>query len=100
MDECLQPDQHIVRLVLQGRLDDNDAVWLFKYLLSEADEAGLVYDPLFVGAKCDKFAQMDPADIGIIEAKVDMTKPGLEHLMSMEEWRVPLSSIIEYKGVT
>ena len=85
----------------EARLDPNRAMALFKRVMSTLDWHGLVYDPLFFMVRHpERFGDLDERDIGIIEAKVDTAAPGLMHLSAMEEWRVPIPAIIEYKGIT
>lgn len=54
------------------------------------------YDPLFFGVRVNDFENFDPRNVGVIQAKVDMSKV-IEYLSSMEEYRIPPEAILSFK---
>ena len=56
------------------------------------------YDPLFIFVSIKNFEGLDPADVGIVKAKVDMTNEAILYLRSMYEFRVPVEAVIEITG--
>jgi hypothetical protein len=56
------------------------------------------YNPAFFGVRVEHFENVDPQNIGIIAAKIDMVQT-TEYLREMEEFRVPLSGILSVKRV-
>lgn len=84
----------------QARLYPGAAMALFSRVLRMMSARGLVYDPLFVFVnRPEKYGDLDDRDIGIITADIDMAAPGLLHLSEMEEWRVPIPHITNYRGL-
>jgi len=61
-------------------------------------ESRLRYDPLFYSVSIEDFENMDPRNVGVIAAKVNMSTV-TEYLPSMEEYRVPVKGIISHKIV-
>jgi hypothetical protein len=80
-------------------LDVRDRYEIFQAIMMWAEHEGLRYNPLFFGADPVALSKIDPREIGIIEAVID-TETAHEYLPSMEEWRVPKSAILSYKGVS
>jgi len=56
------------------------------------------YDPTFFGVNISNFEHMNVSNVGIIAAKVDMTKIK-KYLTSMEEFRVPKDAILNIRNV-
>jgi len=79
-------------------IDTDEMYSTVSALLSYAQAEGWRYDPVFFMAKPEAMARLDPAGVGIIEAKVNTTKAH-EYLRSMEEWRVPKEAIMSYGPV-
>jgi len=82
----------------QNPLDAFNFYQAFQHILSQAGYQGLRYDPLFFGIDPAVMAQVDPKNIGVIEAKIDTTQAH-RYLRSMEEWRVPKSAILSFGPV-
>lgn len=60
------------------------------------------YDPLFFNITTPvlkKWANTRDSDIGVVEAKVDMTNPDISYLSNMQEYRVPPESVISITRV-
>lgn len=72
---------------------------MFQWTLFLIEEKGIRINPLFFGADPELFMTLDPANIGIVEAIIDTTDPDIEYLKSMEEWRVPIKSILSHGPV-
>lgn len=70
--------------------EKKDAFDLYKRYLSWSDKR---YDPLFFGVNIEGFEMMDEANVGVVSAKVDMTKVMSYH-QAMEEYRAPLNAIL------
>ncbi len=56
------------------------------------------YNPAFFGVGPENFKHLDPKNVGIIAAKVDMTKIKT-YLSSMEEYRAPPEAVLSFKSV-
>jgi len=73
-----------------------EVAWeLFRHYLAYSN---LRYDPLFFAVKPENFVDLDPANVGIIQAKVDLSKVK-KYLYSMEEYRVPLEAIKSIRAI-
>lgn len=70
--------------------DKKTAFDLYRRYLAWSDKR---YDPLFFGVNIDGFGMMDEANVGVVSAKVDMTKVMSYH-SAMEEYRSPLDAIL------
>jgi hypothetical protein len=69
-----------------------NAFSLYRLALMRIQNKGLGYDPTFGFPEFEMFAQTDIQDIGVIKAKVDMSKVQ-EYLPAEEEYRVPPDAI-------
>lgn len=65
---------------------------LYRLALMRIQSKGLGYDPTFGFPQFEMFVQTDPKDIGVIKAKIDMSKVQ-EYLQAEEEYRVPPDAI-------
>jgi len=72
------------------------ALWLFRLAQGRMDEKGLAYDPWIAFPDMELLAKLDPNNIGIIQAKIDMSKI-VQYLPAEEEYRVKLDGISEIK---
>lgn len=68
---------------------------LYRYFLAFAHHR---YDPLFFGVTAEDFEHLDPKNVGVIAAKVDMSKIGT-YLSSMEEYRIPPEAVLSFKVI-
>jgi hypothetical protein len=73
--------------------DKRIAFELFRLANLRRDEKGLRYDPWFGFHNFETFANTNPNDIGIIKAKIDMSKVKSYH-PAEEEYRVPKEAIV------
>lgn len=78
--------------------DKKEAFDLYRRYLSWSDKR---YDPLFFGTDLNSFESLEEVNVGVVAAKVDMTKV-IGYHYSMEEYRVPIDAIlsIHYKKQT
>lgn len=83
----------------QDNLRSNSMWELFQWALVVSEEKGHRVNPVFFGVDPELFKKLDPKNIGIVEAVIDTTDPSIEYLQSMEEWRVPIKSILSYGPV-
>lgn len=74
------------------------ALWLFRLAQGRMDEKGLAYDPWIAFPDMELLAKLDPNNIGIIQAKIDMSKVK-QYLPAEEEYRVQLDGISELKRI-
>lgn len=70
--------------------DKQEAFDLYRRYLSWSDKR---YDPLFFGVDLKHFESMDEGNVGVVSAKVDMTKV-ISYHQAMEEYRAPLDAIL------
>lgn len=70
--------------------DREEAFSLYRRYLSWSDKR---YDPLFFGVDLKHFESMDEGNVGVVSAKVDMTKV-IGYHQAMEEYRAPLDAIL------
>ena len=70
--------------------DRKEAFSLYRRYLSWSDKR---YDPLFFGVDLRHFESMDEGNVGVVSAKVDMTKV-IGYHQAMEEYRAPLDAIL------
>lgn len=70
--------------------DREEAFNLYRRYLAWSDKR---YDPLFFGVDPKNFERMDENNVGVVAAKVDMTKV-ISYHHAMEEYRAPLDSIL------
>jgi hypothetical protein len=70
--------------------DRNEAFNLYRRYLAWSDKR---YDPLFFGVNVSNFEKMDERNVGVVAAKVDMTKV-ISYHQSMEEYRAPLDAVL------
>jgi len=76
--------------------DDKEmAFCLFIRAMSNADEKGLRYNP-FGTSRLDPFFKTNINDIGVIKAKIDMSKVR-SYLPAEEEYRIPKEAIISFE---
>lgn len=78
--------------------------WLFQAFTTLLAFQDKRYNPLFYGVDVETLAKINPKDIGVLAAEVDMTQVK-DYLSSMEEYRVPTGAIkrvwrVPYKGET
>lgn len=71
--------------------DRKQAFNLYKRYLAWSDRR---YDPLFFGVDISNFENMDESNVGVVAAKVDMTK-AIGYHAAMEEYRAPVEAIIQ-----
>jgi hypothetical protein len=71
--------------------DRKEAFDLYRRYLAWSDRR---YDPLFFGVDPSNFESMDEANVGVVAARVDMSKVMSYH-HSMEEYRVPVGAIMK-----
>lgn len=86
--------------VIQGRMKKSPSVLdtfnLYRFYLAHSNR----YDPKFFNITLPvirKWIRVKESDIGVIEAKVDMTNPNISYLASMQEYRIPPESVV---GIT
>jgi hypothetical protein len=72
-----------------------DVFKFYTAYLAFAESAGTRYNPLFSMAEAKDFEDVDPNAIGYLACQVDMTDPDIEYLASMQEYRVPATSILD-----
>jgi hypothetical protein len=77
----------------------NDTFYLYRLALSRMDDKGLIYNPVFGFAVLESFKDIDTNKIGVIQAKIDMSKVK-EYLPAEEEYRVLPEGISEIKIIT
>ena len=70
--------------------DKKEAFDLYRKYLAWSDKR---YDPLFFGVNINSFEAMDEGNVGVVAAKVDMTKV-ISYHQTMEEYRAPINSIL------
>lgn len=70
--------------------DRNEAFSLYRRYISWTEKR---YDPLFFGVDLNVFESMDENNVGVVAAKVDMTKV-IGYYQAMEEYRIPLDAIL------
>lgn len=71
-------------------------VWqVYRYMLSHMPGR---YDPLFFGVNIERFENLDPRNVGVIAARVNMSQIK-KYLRSMEEYRVPINAILSIKRI-
>lgn len=68
---------------------------IFKLYQNYLARSKLRYDPLFFGVTIEKFEDLDVSNVGIIAAKIDMSKVK-RYLRAMEEFRVQKNAIQGY----
>lgn len=68
--------------------------WLFSALRYLMASQSKIYDPFLAFVSVEDFAKNDINNIGVVKAKVDMSKVK-EYLPAMEEYRVPKEAILE-----
>jgi len=78
------------------KLKLDDAYDLIRKGLMAGELSGVVYNPLFIFVDPGKLKDLDPKNIGIIEAIINTKEPGVKYLAAMEEWRVPIPGILSY----
>ena len=71
------------------------AFCLFIRAMSNADEKGLRYNP-FGTSRLDPFFKTNINDIGVIKAKIDMSKVR-SYLPAEEEYRIPKEAIMSFE---
>ena len=76
--------------------DKRIAFELFRLANLRRDEKGLRYDPWFGFHNFENFANTNPNDIGVIKAKIDMSKVKSYHFAE-EEYRVPKEAIVSFE---
>jgi len=102
---AVPPDDYLWKFIEIEHYDPNkplkpgQAKELFDRILVELHAQGLRYNPVFFGVRAATFIGMDPENVGIIEATVDTTDPGVGYLRGMEEWRVPPRAILGFGPV-
>lgn len=74
--------------------DNEVAFKLFRLANFRRDQKGLRYDPWFGFHNFESFSKTNIDDIGVIKAKIDMSKVKSYHV-GEEEYRVPKEAIIE-----
>jgi hypothetical protein len=70
--------------------DSKEVFNLYKKYLAWSDKR---YDPGFFGVGINSFEAMDEGNVGVVAAKVDMTKI-ISYHQAMEEYRAPIDSIL------
>lgn len=76
--------------------DKRIAFELFKLANLRRDEKGLRYDPWFGFHNFDMFSRTNINEIGVIKAKIDMSKVRSYHV-GEEEYRIPKEAIISFE---
>ena len=87
-------DKDIEKSKLDFSKDKEVAFNLFRLANSRRDQKGLRYDPWFGFHNFDAFSKTNINDIGVIKAKIDMSKVRSYH-PAEEEYRVPKEAVIE-----
>ena len=87
-------DKDIEKSKLDFSKDNEVAFNLFRLANSRRDQKGLRYDPWFGFHNFDAFSKTNINDIGVIKAKIDMSKVRSYH-PAEEEYRVPKEAVIE-----
>ncbi len=75
------------------------AISLYRHASLRRDVKGLGYDPWFGFANFKEFAKVNINDIGILKAKIDMSKVK-EYLPAESEFRVPIDAISDISVVS
>lgn len=65
---------------------------LYRRILSEIQTKGIGYNPVFGSPVFEEFSKTNLADIGVVIARIDMSKVQ-EYLPAEEEYRVPVGAI-------
>lgn len=78
--------------------EKESAFSLYRLALMRIQSKGLGYDPTFGFPEFEVFHQTNIKDIGVIKAKVDMSKVE-EYLPAEEEYRVPVNAISDVSAV-
>ena len=87
-------DEDIEKSKLDYSKDSEIAFELFRLANLRRDQKGLRYDPWFGFHNFDAFSKTNINDIGVVKAKIDMSKVKSYH-PAEEEYRVPKDAIIE-----
>lgn len=82
----------------QNSVYDRDEHYVFDLYKHYLMSTKLRYNPLFFGVRIDQFGDLDPDNVGVIAARVDMEQV-VEYLPSMEEFRVPVKAILDYRQI-
>ena len=89
-------DEDIESCKINYHQDDKKmAFCLFIRAMSNADEKGLRYNP-FGTSRLDPFFKTNINDIGVIKAKIDMSKVR-SYLPAEEEYRIPKEAIMSFE---
>ena len=91
------------KLKRTDRTEDERREWMFKAFSALLTFQSKIYNPWFAFVTAKDFEKVDPSQIGIIGAEVQMEQVK-EYLSSMEEYRVPIPAIgkvwkVAYTGV-
>ena len=89
-------DKEIEGSKINYKDDKNIAFELFRLANFRRDTKGLRYDPWFGNDNFNMFSKTNINDIGVIKAKIDMSKVKSYHLRE-EEYRVPKEAIISFE---
>ena len=87
-------DQDIEKAKLDFSKDSEIAFELFRLANLRRDQKGLRYDPWFGFHNFEAFSKTNINDIGVVKAKIDMSKVRSYH-PAEEEYRVPKEAVIE-----
>lgn len=79
--------------------DDPAAVFgLYRAYMLYASTKNKRYDPLYFNVSINTFKGLDPANVGVVKATVDMTDKKISYAPAMQEYRVPPASISSVDG--
>jgi len=97
-DELASTFPDIRNLLEHDELTPAEMFNWFRMSLMEADRNGTRFDPLFFDDSdlVRMFSSLDPENVGVVEATIDTTDDNITYLRAMEEWRVPVKSILSY----
>lgn len=90
-------DEDVKKKKINFENNDREVAFsLFRQVLRRGEEKGLRYDPFLYSPDIENFAKINTNDIGIIKAKIDMSKVKTYN-KSEEEYRVPKEAIISFE---
>lgn len=82
----------------QVNLSPSDIFDIYKMYLSALEAEAIRYNPVFFSVDIDTFQGLDKNNVGVLAAEVNMESVN-EYLTAMEEYRVPVSAILNVTRV-
>jgi len=74
--------------------DPKKVFWLYKKYLQQSRYR---FDPIFFGARLDDFKGINPRNVGVVVADVNMKHPDVRFVPSEKEVRVPPEAVVKVK---